>query len=335
MTESIPQSFRAFRIHDDHRGYRAGVEQIGLDELNEGAVTVRVTWSSVNYKDALAGTGEGKILRRFPLVGGIDLAGVVVASDTDRFSPGDEVVVTGSGLSETRDGGYSEYQRLDPEWVIPLPEGLSARQAMGLGTAGFTAALCLHRMEAAGQTPDMGPIVVTGASGGVGSFALAILTRAGYEAHAISGKVEEFDYLQHLGARQCISRHDLYWGEKPLETARWAGAIDNVGDDMLNGLTRVIKPWGNIASCGLAGGIGLNTTVMPFIIRGVSLIGINSSGCPRDIRETIWSRLANDWKPEQLDEIVHHQVTLDGLPDVFKTMLDGGSVGRTVVKIGD
>ena len=332
---NIPDQFKAFRIHNDDRGYRAGVEQIGLDDLNEGAVTVRVTYSSINYKDALAGTGEGKILRQFPLVGGIDLAGEVVTSEDENFEPGDEVLVTGSGLSETRDGGYSEYQRLDPKWVIPLPEGLSARDAMGLGTAGFTAALCLYRMEAAGQTPDMGPIVVTGASGGVGSFALAILTKAGYEAHAISGKVEEFDYLQHLGAQQCISRHDLYWGEKPLETARWAGAIDNVGDDMLNGLTRVIKPWGNIASCGLAGGIGLNTTVMPFIIRGISLIGINSSGCPRSIRETIWKRLAGDWKPDSLDDIVHRQVTLEEMPDVFKTMLDGGSVGRTVVKIDE
>lgn len=332
---SIPKNFKAFRIHNNDEGYRAGIESIGLDDLNDGEVVIRVAYSSVNYKDALAGTGEGRILRTFPLVGGIDVAGEVVDSSVAEFSAGQQVLVTGCGLSETRDGGYSEYQRLAAKDVIALPDNLTPREAMILGTAGFTAALSLYRMEANGQTPDMGPVVVTGASGGVGSFALAILNRAGYEVHAISGKVEEFDYLQSLGASQCISRHDLYWGEKPLETARWAGAIDNVGSDMLDGLTRVIKPWGNIASCGMAGGIGLRTTVMPFIIRGCSLLGINSAACPMSIRATLWQRLSDEWRPQTLHNIATSEVSLHELPSVFKTMLSGGSLGRTLVNIGN
>ena len=329
----IPGKFTAFRIHNDTDGYRAGLEDIGLDDLSEGDVVVRVEWSSVNYKDALAGTGKGKILRSFPLVGGIDLAGTVVQSDSDRFQPGDRVLATGSGLSETRDGGYSEFARLDSAFTVPIPDGLEARDAMALGTAGFTAALSLYRMEANGQTPDKGPVVVTGASGGVGSIAINLLTRAGYEVHAISGKLDEFDWLQELGARQCISRHDLHWGERPLETARWAGAIDQVGGDMLAGLTRVIEPWGNIASCGLAGGMGLHTTVMPFIIRGVSLLGINSAACPYELRCTLWDRLANEWRPPALDAIARHETTLENLPEVFDTLMDGGALGRTVVRV--
>ena len=199
------------------------------------------------------------------------------------------------------------------KWLVPLPKGLSLREAMLLGTAGFTAALSLWRMEANGQTPDMGPIVVTGASGGVGSIAIDILTRAGYEAHAISGKVEQFEWLRSLGAKQCISRNELYWSEKPLDSAHWAGAIDNVGGDMLSGLTRVIKPWGSIASCGMAGGIGVKTTVMPFIIRGIGLLGINSAGCPYAIRKELWTRLAGAWKPAHLDRIENTEAALNDL----------------------
>ncbi len=210
-------------------------------------------------------------MRSYPMVGGIDVAGTVVSSESERFSPGDEVLVTGAGLSETRDGGYAEYLRLDSNWVIPLPDGLSALEAMTIGTAGFTAALSLYRMEINGQRPEQGPIVVTGASGGVGSIAIDILAHAGYEVHAISGKEEQFGWLAALGAEECISRHELEWGQRPLESARWAGCIDSVGGDTLSGICAAIKPWGNIAACGLAGGIGLNTTVMPFIIRGVSL----------------------------------------------------------------
>lgn len=331
---SIAASFRAFRIHNDAQGYRAGLESLGLEQLSPGEVVIKVAHSSVNYKDALAGTGKGKILRHYPMNGGIDVAGYVVASTDARFREGDAVLCTGSGLSETRDGGYAEYARLPAQWTIPLPSGLTLRESMILGTAGFTAALSLYRMEQNEQHLDQGPIVVTGASGGVGSLAIAILAKAGYEAHAITGKIEQFDWLIGLGARQCIARKDLHWGQRPLETSRWAGAIDNVGSEMLAGLTRVIHPYGNIASCGLAAGHDLATTVMPFIIRGVSLLGIASAGTARPTRERIWERLASDWKPDTLETICTRQVDLDGLPGVFDGMLAGGSLGRTLVNIG-
>lgn len=329
----IPDKFKAFRIHNDSDGYRAGVEQVSLDELSEGAITLQVAWSSVNYKDALAGTGKGKILKAFPLTGGIDVAGVVRASEDERYAEGDRVLVTGCQLSEKVDGGYAEYLKVEADSAIPLPPGLSLREAMALGTAGFTAALSLYRMEANGQTPEAGPIVVTGASGGVGSLAINILTAAGYEVHAITGKVDQFDYLEALGASQCISRHDLYWGQRPLEKARWAGCIDNVGGDMLSGISRVIQLWGNIASCGMAGGIGLQTTTMPFILRGVSLLGISSNNCPYAIRTTLWDRLANEWKPPQLDRICSHETSLDDVAGCFESMLAGRSLGRTVVRL--
>jgi len=334
MPDNIPETFKAFRIFDDENGYRAEIVEQTIEDQAEGDVVIRVAWSGINYKDALAGTGKGKILREFPLNGGIDAAGTVVRSESERFSEGDEVVITGCGLSETRDGGYSEYLRVPSKWLVPLPKGLTLREAMLLGTAGFTAALSLWRMEANGQTPDMGPIVVTGASGGVGSIAIDILTRAGFEAHAISGKVEQFEWLRSLGARQCISRNELYWSEKPLDSTHWAGAIDNVGGDMLSGLTRVIKPWGSIASCGMAGGIGVRTTVMPFIIRGIGLLGINSAGCPYPIREELWARLAGAWKPAHLDSIENAEAPLDELAPHFENALEGGSLGRVVVRVG-
>ena len=332
---NIPDSFRAFRIHDDDKGYRSEIETISLNDLSEGEVTIRVGWSGINFKDALAATGKGKILRRYPLVGGIDVAGTVVESSCDQVKPGDRVLANGSGLSEVRDGGYSEYLRLSSDIVVPLPDGLSMREAMGLGTAGFTAAMSLFRMEANGQKPEMGPIVVTGASGGVGTVAIDLLTAAGYEAHAITGKVEEFDWLERLGATQCISRHDLHWGQKPMEQARWAGCIDSVGGDMLAGIYRVIDLWGNIACCGMAGGHGLNATVFPLILRGVSLLGISSANCDISMRRDLWNRLGNEWKPPHLDEIIKQEVTLDTMETVFNDMMSGRSLGRTVVKISD
>ena len=327
-------SFRAFRIRNDTAGYKAAIEPMETRDLSPGEVLVKVAYSSVNYKDALAGTGKGKILRKFPLNGGIDVAGYVAASTDSKFKEGDQVLCTGCGLSETRDGGFAEYARLESKWTIPLPPGLTLRESMALGTAGFTAALALFQMTRNGQTPEMGPIVVTGATGGVGSLAIDILTRAGFEAHAITGKVDHFDYLQGLGAQQCIARTELYWGQRPLENAHWAGAIDNVGGDMLAGLSRVIKPYGNIAICGNAGGIELQTTVMPFIIRGVSLLGVASAGTARAIRDEIWARLSGDWKPMHLDRIASHEVALDDVPGVFEKMLAGGSLGRTVVRVG-
>lgn len=327
------KTFNAFRIRNDDSGYRAGIEKMHIGDLSPGEVVIKVSWSSVNYKDSLAGTGKGKILRTFPLNGGIDVAGKVVASTDKAFKEGDEVLCTGCGLSETRDGGYAQFARLESKWAIPLPKGLSLREAMILGTAGFTAALSLYRMIQNGQTPEMGPIVVTGASGGVGSLAIDILTRAGFEAHAITGKIDQFDFLIGLGAKQCIARKELYWGQRPLETAHWAGAIDNVGGDMLSGLTRVIHPYGSIASCGMAGGSELATTVMPFIIRGVSVLGIASAGTARKIRDEIWQHLGSDWKPAHLQEIATDEVALDDLAPTFDKMLGGNSLGRTVVRI--
>lgn len=333
MSDDIPARFRAYRVRNDEEGYRGGVESVGLDELSDGDVTVRVNYSGINYKDALAGTGKGKIMRSYPMVGGIDVAGTVLSSESERFAPGDEVLVTGAGLSETRDGGYAEYLRLDSNWVIPLPAGLNALEAMTIGTAGFTAALSLHRMEISGQRPEQGPIVVSGATGGLGSVAIDILANAGYEVHAISGKEEHFGWLAALGAEECISRHELEWSGKPLDSARWAGAIDCVGGNMLAGICAAIKPWGNVAACGLAGGIGLQTTVMPFIIRGVSLLGIASAGTARPIRDEVWARLASDWKPAHLEQICTREVDLDGLAGVFTGMLAGGSFGRTLVRL--
>lgn len=329
----IPETFKAFRIHNDAEGYRSGLENISIDELSKGDVVIRGEWSGINYKDALAATGKAKILKTYPLVGGIDVAGEVISSECERFSPGDKVLVTGCNLSEKYDGGYSQYLRLNSNSVIPLPAGLTSREAMGIGTAGFTAAISLYRMEALGQTPAAGPIVITGASGGVGSFAIDILTRAGYEVHAITGKVEQFDYLEELGARQCISRHDLHWGQQPLETIRWAGCIDSVGGDMLAGISRVIDLWGNIAVCGMAGGIGLHATNLPLILRGVSLIGISSNNTPYEMRKTIWDRLANEWRPRHLESIVSNEVSLEALGDAFDVLIKGNALGRTVVSL--
>jgi acrylyl-CoA reductase (NADPH) len=330
----VPSSFNAFRIRNEAKQYSASIESISLDDLSPGEIVIKTAYSSVNYKDALAGTGKGKILREFPFNGGIDVAGYVVASTDSGFREGDAVLVTGSGLSEGRDGGYSEYARIEAKWAIPLPAGLTLRESMIIGTAGFTAALSLYRMEQNEQRPDMGPVVVTGATGGVGMLAIDILTQAGYEAHAITGKLEHFDDLIAIGARQCVSRKELFWGQRPLETSRWAGAIDNVGSEMLAGLTRVIHPYGNIASCGLAGGHDLATTVMPFIIRGVSLLGIASSGTARHTREAVWERLSGAWKPAHLERICTREVSLDELSGVFDGMLAGGSFGRTLVRIG-
>jgi putative YhdH/YhfP family quinone oxidoreductase len=326
-------TFQAFRIHNDAQGYRGGIETMHIDALSPGDVLVKVAYSSVNYKDALAGTGKGKILRQYPLNGGIDAAGVVVASTDAHFKEGDKVLCTGSSLSEMRDGGYGQYIRLPSQWAIPLPDALSLRESMILGTAGFTAALALLRMQDNGQTPALGPIAVSGASGGVGMLAIDIFTRAGYDVHAISGKTAHFDFLRGLGAVECIDRHQLVFSGKPMDSARFGGALDNVGGPMLAGLLPLIVPYGNIAICGNAGGIGLESTVMPFIIRGVSLLGVASAGTARDIRGRVWHHLANDWKPRHLDRIATREITLEQLPEVFEHMLAGESFGRTIVRM--
>jgi acrylyl-CoA reductase (NADPH) len=332
MTTPIPARFDAFRIHDDAAGYRNGIEQVSIDDLAPGEVVIRAAYSSVNFKDALAGTGKGKILRTFPLVGGIDVAGHVVASTDPKFREGDAVLATGSGLSETRDGGYSQFVRLPAQWTIALPQGLSLRESMILGTAGFTAALALLRMVENRQTPDLGPLAVTGATGGVGSLAVDIFTRAGFEVHAISGKTDRADFLRMLGARDVLGREALST-TRPMETARFGGGLDNVGGAMLASLLAQTAPYGNVASAGLAASHALDATVMPFIIRGVSLLGVASAGTARDIREEVWRRLANEWKPAHLDRICTREATLAQLPDVFGTMLSGGSFGRTLVTL--
>jgi len=329
---SVPASFEAFRIHGDAGGHRAGVEQLSLDDLAPGEVVIHAEYSSVNYKDALAGTGKGKILRRFPLVGGIDVAGHVVASTDPRYREGDAVLATGSGLSETRDGGYSRYARLESQWTIALPTGLSLRESMILGTAGFTAALAMFRMRENRQAPELGPLAVTGATGGVGSLAVDIFSRAGFEVHAISGKPEHADYLVAIGASKVLGR-DALATSRPMETARFGGGLDNVGGPMLASLLAQTVPYGNVASAGLAASAELDATVMPFIIRGVSLLGVASAGTARDIREQVWQHLASDWKPRHLERICTREVGLEQLPEVFDAMLAGGSYGRTLVRL--
>lgn len=324
--------FTAFRIHNDDQGYRSGLQEISLDDLTAGEVVIKAEYSSVNFKDALAGTGRGKILRQFPLNGGIDVAGHVIRSGDPNFKEGDAVICTGSGLSETQDGGYSQVARLQSKWAIPLPAGMSLRESMILGTAGFTAALALYRMRDNRQSPELGPLCVTGATGGVGSLACAIFSQAGYEVHAVSGKADQHDYLRSLGATQVLGR-DALQTTRAMESARFGGGLDNVGGPMLASLLAQTAPYGNVASAGLAATAELPITVMPFIIRGVSLLGVASAGTARDIRGDIWQLLASDWKPARLDDICTREVTLDGLPEVFEMMLSGGSLGRTLVRI--
>ena len=264
---------------------------------------------------------------------GIDVAGRVVNSADPRFSENDAVLVTGYEFGVNHDGGYAEYVRVPAEWVVPLPPGMSTYQAMALGTSGFTVALCLHRLECNGQTPAHGPFIVTGATGGVGMLAIDILARKGYEVVALTGKPDQHSRLQELGAAQILDRHSLKLDGDALEKAQWGGAIDNVGGDILAWLTRTVKPWGNIVAVGLAGGSELHTTVMPFILRGVSLLGVTSAGCPTALRHHLWKRLAADLAPGHIDSIVTRIAALDDLPAIFADMLAGKTIGRTVIKI--
>lgn len=327
-------SFRALRVHENTDGtVRAALQALTLDDLSPGEVIIRSRYSSVNYKDALAATGNGRILRRFPLVAGVDVAGEVTASVDGRFREGDQVLVTGCGLGESHDGGFSEVVRVPADWVVPLPPGMTLFDAMMLGTAGFTAALAIDRMEQNGLVAAQGPVVVTGASGGVGSVAIDLLSGRGYEVMALSRKLQATDYLQSLGAAEVLDAKAAVASGKPLEAARWAGAIDNVGGAVLGWLTRSMLPWGSIASIGLAGGAELHTTVMPFILRGVSILGITSANCPMQRRLKIWQRLVTDLQPQHLASIVAGQVTLDELPAVFETLLSGEHRGRYIVDL--
>jgi NADPH2:quinone reductase len=327
------ERFRAFRIDDEDGRIVAGFAELALDDLTDGDVVIKVSHSTINYKDALAATGAGKILRRYPLNGGIDLAGEVVSSTEPALEPGTPVLVNGCGLSETVDGGYSEYARVAADCVVPIPTGMDASQAMQIGTAGYTAALAIHRMEQNGQRPEAGPVVVTGATGGVGSIAVDMLDSRGYEVVAVTGKPDEADYLEGIGARRVLNRNEIEPGRRPLEKAEWAGAIDNLGGDILAWLTRTVDYGGNIASIGLAASPELRTTVLPFILRAVCLLGINSVDTPRDLRLAVWSRIGGDLRPARLDRIGQRTIGFDELPDAFQAYIDGTVTGRTVVTI--
>jgi NADPH2:quinone reductase len=327
-------SFRAYRIDEEGGKVVAAFKTLSIDDLTEGNVVVRVSHSTINYKDALAATGKGRILRRYPLNGGIDLAGVVVSSEDADFQPGTAVLVNGCGLSETVDGGYSEYARIKSESLVEIPDGMTPTEAMQIGTAGYTAALAIHRMEQNGQTPEQGPVVVTGATGGVGSVAIDMLSGRGYEAVALTGKATEEAYLREIGAARILLRDEIDLGKRPMEKAEWAGAIDNLGGDYLTWLTRTMRYGGNIASIGLAASPALNTTVLPFILRAVCLLGINSVETPKDLRRAVWQRIGGDLKPQHLDTIGHKTISFDELPDAFQAYIDGTVTGRVVVSIG-
>ena len=329
----IVNQFDAYRIFEDDGKIEGRLVRATLDELSPGDVVIKAAYSSVNYKDALAATGAGKILHRFPLIGGIDVAGSVEWSENPAFNEGDEVLVTGYDLSVSHDGGYAEYVRMPAEWVVPIPKGLSTFDVMAIGTAGFTAALSVVQMEANGLSPGDGPVIVTGATGGVGSIAVDLLATLGYDVTALTGKDSEHDYLRSLGAKEVLSRHELEMGTRPLEKSIWSGAVDPVGGDILAWLTRTMAYNGSIASSGLTGGVNLNTTVLPFILRSVNLLGIDSVMCPMDRRSEVWHRLATNMKPTHLSTVAR-EVTLSGLPDAFATLLKGEARGRTVVKIG-
>ncbi|WP_029888544.1 YhdH/YhfP family quinone oxidoreductase [Polycyclovorans algicola] len=327
-------SFKAIRVHQVERATNSQLETITLDDLSAGEVVVRVAWSGLNYKDALAVSGKGRIMKGFPKVAGIDLSGIVESSDDPAWRKGDRVLVTGCNIGELLDGGLAERARVPASAVVRLPEGMDLREAMAIGTAGFTAALALKRMLENHQHPDMGPIVVNGPTGGVGGIALDLFSRAGFEVHALTGKAAaQSDYLKKLGAHAVIDRLTLDVGSRPLESATWGGAVDNLGGESLGYLTRTVRPWGNIASIGLAQAHTLETTVMPFILRGVSLLGIHSVECPRAWREWIWQQLAGPWKLRHLDTLVSREILLDQVKATCDEQVAGSLVGRTVVKL--
>ena len=328
------QTFRAYRIFNEDGKTSGRFVEMTLDEFDEGEVVIRTAYSSVNYKDSLAATGAGKIIRRFPCVGGVDAAGVVESSLDARFKPGDEVIVTGYDMGVAHDGGFAGKVRVPADWVVPLPHGLNLFEAMALGTAGFTAALAIHRLEQNDLKPANGRILVTGATGGVGSLAIQMLAQLGYHVVALTGKDSEHAYLKLLGASEILSRNKINLADiRPLDKAQWAGALDAVGGTTLSWLTRTMQQGGVIASFGNAGGAELHTTVYPFILRGVRLIGIDSAATVMPLREKIWQRLANELHPSQLNSVVS-TIPFIQLPEAFQKMLHGQSHGRVVVETG-
>lgn len=323
-------TFNAYRLFDTDDRPQGRLVDMEIDDLSPGNVVIRTAYASVNYKDALAAHGLNKIVRQYPRVGGIDLSGTVAESQDPRFKEGDPVIVHGFGIGVDHDGGYAEYSRVPADWVLPLPTGLTLREAAIIGVAGYTAALSVHLMELNGLQPDAGTVLVTGATGGVASIAIDILAQLGYTVAAITGKTDSHDYLRELGASDILDR-SVVTGTRPLEKAQWAGAVDSVGGDTLAWLTRTVQPQGVIAAFGNAAGPQLNTTVLPFILRGIRLIGVNASS-PMALRREIWSRLGDDMKPRHLQQIAQ-QIQLSDLPMAFQRLLDSQGRGRFLVAL--
>ncbi len=327
------EKFKAFRIFEENGKGAGRLVDMTLDELDAGEVVIKVAYSSVNFKDALAGTGTGgKIVRRYPCVGGIDSAGTVVSSSDSRFKSGDEVICTSYDFAMAHDGGYAGYARVPAAWVVPLPAGLTLFDAMAIGTAGYTSGLAVHLLEHNGMAPANGKVVVNGATGGCASIAIDMLAGRGYQVTAVTGKAGEHAYLKEIGAAEVLGRDALKLGTRPLEKGVWAAAFDSVGGEQLSALTRCMQQNGLIGSFGNASGIELNTTVLPFILRGVRLIGVDSGYTPMDTRRRVWERLGSDLKPRHLKNITH-SITLQQLPETFTAMLKQETRGRTVVKI--
>ena len=325
--------FNAFLIEETDGKVVSGFKQMNLTDLDSGEVVIKTAYSSVNFKDALAATGAGKIIRRFPCIGGIDLSGTVVESSSSEFSVGDEVIATSYDIGVAHHGGYAEYARIPADWVVPMPKGLDLFSSMALGTAGFTAGLAVERMEHDGLAPSAGPVVVNGATGGVGGIAVDILSGLGYSVTAMTGKSDQEGYLKNLGASEILLRGSIDLEKiKPLARETWAGAVDNLGGDILSWIASGMKVGGAIASIGLASSFKFNTTVMPFILRGVSLLGIDSVNAKSLVRRKVWERLGSDMKPAHLSDIVQ-TVEFDELPSVFPKLMQSAMRGRVVVKV--
>lgn len=331
----MSRTFKALIVDQQEGQLDASVKELGPEALPEGDVTVSVAFSSLNYKDGLAVTGQARVLRRYPMVPGIDLAGTVVESNSAKFKAGDKVLVTGYEIGERHWGGYTQLNRLKSDWLVPLPSELTLRQAMVIGTAGLTAMLSVMALESHGLTPaDQREVVVTGASGGVGSMAVAILGQLGYNVVASTGKSQAHDYLRRLGARSLIDRRELTpESKRPLESERWAGAVDAVGGDTLDTLLRSMSRGCSVTLSGNAGGVPLNTNVLPFILRGVNLLGIDSNLCPYDQRLQAWQRLAHMLSAEMLELMTYREALLEELPDLSQKILRGEIQGRVVVKL--
>ncbi|MCK1984731.1 MULTISPECIES: NADPH:quinone oxidoreductase family protein [Peribacillus] len=328
------QQFDALVVNKQDDQFTVNIQQLSLDDLPQGEVLIRVHYSGVNYKDSLAAIPNGNIVSSYPIVPGIDMAGVVISSEDSRFKEGDEVIATSYGIGVSQSGGYSQFARVPAEWIVPLPDGLTMKEAMIIGTAGFTAALSVLRLEENNLTPEQGNVLVTGATGGVGSFAVSILSKLGYSVEASTGKESEHGYLKKIGAATIVSREDVYDGKlRALGKQKWSGAVDPVGGEPLASVLSQIKYGGSVAVSGLTAGTSLPATVFPFILRGVNLLGIDSVNCPMDTRLKVWHRLATDFKLEHLEQLVQQEITLEELPDVLPTLLKGEARGRTIVKL--